>query len=307
MMSSAETAPSRGSCVGYEVRSSLEWQTLRSGSGSPLYIDEQEGIDPEGELLVAWEPRPGNPFHGRLLRTASGYAFWASDAGWYLVDPERSSISVSRAADPLRRELRLFGIPTAICTFLGGDVSVHASAVDVGGRGVLIAGPSMYGKTTLAAAFAAAGHRALCEDTTRCDPRRRAIYPGPAALRLRADVAAAMDVPGARQIPSADAGRVPLVFDAIARRDGEAVPLALIVLLREPSDDTRLEAVSIPDATRDLMALTFRIPSADSIATAFGRIVDLSAATPTVALHRPLTTRSLGDVVRLIEEHIARF
>jgi hypothetical protein len=54
------------------------------------------------------------------------------------------------------------------------------------------------------------------------------------------------------------------------------------------------------------MALTFRVPTSDSIATAFSRVVDLSAATPSVALHRPLTTRSLGDVVRLIEDRIAR-
>jgi hypothetical protein len=292
--------------VGYEIRSLLDWQTLRGGSGSTLVVQEQDAINPEGELLITWEARPGNPFHGRLLRTQAGYAFWANDAGWYLVEPERQSITMSTGKDPLRRELRLFGIPTAICTFLDGDISVHASAVDVGGRGVLIAGPSMYGKTTLAAAFAASGHRMLCEDTTRCDPRRREIYPGPAALRLRADVAAVMDVPGARPVWSADEGRVPLVFDDVARGNGNAVPLALIVLLREPSDVPELEAVSVSDAARDLMALTFRVPTSDSIATAFSRVVDLSAATPSVALHRPLTTRSLGDVVRLIEDRIAR-
>lgn len=269
-----------------------------------MLVDEHSGAQPDGELLVSWEPRPGNPFHGSLLRTGSGYAFWASDAGWYLIDPAEPSIRVAPGGDLLRRELRLFGVPTAVCAFEHGDISVHASAVEIDGLGVLIAGPSMYGKTTLAAAFARSGHRLLSEDTTRCDVLTTAIYPGPAVLRLRSDVADSIVVPGARRVTSQDDGRVPLLFDERHRRGGGPVPLRAILILREPSSVQRLESVNAIQATRDVMALAFRVPGAGSLETSFGRIVDLTARTETLYLHRPLTLESLDAVVAMVARHV---
>ena len=62
---------------------------------------------------------------------------------------------------------------------------------------ILFGAPSMHGKTTTAAAFAAAGHRLLAEDTVRCRIAPAALYPGPSVVRLREDVAAQIAIPGA--------------------------------------------------------------------------------------------------------------
>jgi hypothetical protein len=202
------------------------------------------------------------------------------------------------------RELRLFGVPTAICAFAAGDVAMHASAVEVGGHGVVLAGPSMYGKTTLAAAFAAAGHRLLTEDTTRISAGETPlVFPGPAAVRLRADVAGSIRLAGASPIP-VDQGRTPLVFDASLRGDGAGVPLAAVIVLRRGDGSPRLEPIPTAEATRDLFALSFRLATPGSRADAFGRIVDLAARTEALNLYRSLTIEELPEVVGLVERHL---
>jgi hypothetical protein len=294
----------QGSCVGYEVRSTVAFTTLRTGSGQPLLVDEHSDPDPQGEVIAEWHPRPGNPFHGRLLQNGRRYAFWASDAGWYLIDPTTPSISVIDGMDPLRRELRLFGIPAALCSFEAGDVSIHASAVEINGYGVLFAGPSRYGKTTLAAAFARAGHRLLSEDTSRCTlSPEPAVYPGPAMLRLRADVARRLHLPGST-VRAVREDRVSLVLEPDRRGDGASVPLRAVVILRPHEEGTTLAATAPALAARDLFALTFRPPKVGAAAACFSRTVDLAARVEVLDLRRRMTIEALDEVVSLVERHI---
>ena len=297
--------PAIGTCSGFEVRSSLPFATLRAGEGTPLVVTEREPGEPQGDLLLEWHARPGNPFHGRLLRDGARYAFWASDAGWYVVDPAAPSIAVSPESDPVRRELRLFGVPLALCAFAAGDVAIHASAIEIDGQAVLFGGPSMYGKTTLAGALAAAGHRLLSEDTTRCTTAGGGaqVYPGPAVLRLRSDVAQSLSVRGTVAASAAD-DRVQLVFDERLRGDGQALPLRAVIILREAAEPARLIPMNAAVAARDLLALTFRPPEADARAECFRRVVDMVSATDCLDLHRPKTIASLPAVVRLIEDHV---
>ncbi len=299
-----DTTP-RGSCHGFEIRSGLAFRSLRSGGGTALYVGERDDLAPEGELVAIWHARPDNPFHGRLLRDGSHYAFWTSDAGWYVIDPVRSAVLVSSGADALRRELRLLGVPTSICTLEQGDVSVHASGVDIAGHGVLFAGPGRYGKTTLAAAFARAGHRLLSEDTSRCsvDPWPR-VFPGPAVLRLRPDIARQLPVAGIPAPPAPGENRVPVLIDQAARGDGAAVPLKAIVLLDE-GPGPRLAPVTAAEAVRDVLALAFRLPSEGQRAAVFARVTDLIGGVEVLRLQRKLSIESLADVVTLVERHIA--
>lgn len=298
----------RGSCAGYSIVSDLTFATLRDGPGTPLYVNERPDLGPVGEMLAEWRPRPGNPFHGKLFGDDRYHAFWTSDAGWFGVNAAVPSIWVSPTTDPLRRELRLFGIPTSLCAFEAGDITVHAAAVEVDGQGILFAGPSRYGKTTLAAAFARAGHRLLSEDSTRCrNGESPAVYPGPAALRLRDDVAASMTIPGT-SIGAAYDDRVSLIVDKRHRGPGSPVPLRMIVIPRDSASHGDMVLQSVPKvrALRDLYALTFRPPRSDSRAAVFERVTDLVRRVDTIELHRPMTFGSLGAVVSLLEREIAR-
>jgi hypothetical protein len=289
-----------GSCMGFGIRSSLQFDTLRTGGGPPLLIDRWSGSEPDGEQLVMWRERAGNPFHGRLLRHGDGYAFWASDAGWYVVDPVVPSIALEGKTPSLIAELRMFGVPASLCAAAAGDVALHASAVEIDGTAVLFAGPSMQGKTTIAAALTARGHRLLAEDTVRCVAGPTpALYPGPAVVRLRADMAPGLTLPHSVARPMAN-GRVALILDSDRRGDGRPVPLSCIILLR-PGDGLSLNPVRRPFAARDVFALAFRLPLAEARAAAFSRIVDIVARVDVLDLHRPLTLESMDDVMDAVE------
>lgn len=297
--------PQRGTCVGYGIVSDLTFLTIRAGEGAPLVIDERPGLRQMGSLVMEWLPRPGNPFHGSLYRRGAEYAFWAADAGWFRIDPTRPAISVSPTDDKFRRELRLFGVPVALCAFHAGDITIHASAVEIDGQAVLFAGPSRFGKTTLAAAFTRAGHRLLTEDSTRCAvDGAPVVYPGPAALRLRTDVAASMTIPGMTTGATYD-DRTALVADRGQRGDGRPIPLRMILVPRVGADAPTLTRTSAANAVRDLMALTFRPPFAESRANAFARVTDLASRVAMFDLTRPMTMESLGAVVTLIERRIS--
>ena len=251
---------------------------------------------------MSWHPRPGNPFNGRLVKAGSRYGFWASDTGWYLIDPKVPSITMSPTENPLRREVRMFGVPTSICTLERGDVSIHASAVEVAGRAVLLAGPSRYGKTTLASALAQAGHRLLAEDSSRCSAGEPpVVMPGPAVLRLREDVVELVDLKATRVGLGGD-GRVGLILDERDRGDGIGVPLRAILFLRSGSGPARLEPVRTTEAIRDILALTFQLPDPASRAAAFSRVADLAAQVETFDLRRRIESHATGEVVRLIEQ-----
>jgi len=292
-----------GSAVGFMLRSSLPFQTLRSASGeAPLLVEVAQVDAPVGDPMAVWHARPDNPFHARLHRQGAGYHFWTSDAGTYEVAPDEGRIRVGGGAEPLRRELRLFGIPAALCALHAGDLSIHASAVEITGRALLLAGPTMHGKTTLAAALAAAGHRLLAEDTVRCSlDSLPALYPGPAAVRLRPDVADQLHMPGARRADgSADAGRQPMIFDPARRGDGRPVPLAGIVLLRR-AEKIEMHAAGAADAARDLFALSFRLPTDESRRSCFAHVVDLTARVAAYDLRRPLSMAAMPEVIDRLE------
>ena len=291
----------RGVCHGFLIKSRLEFQTLRHGQGSPLTVEEWAATDRPGDLVHEWLPRPENPFHGRLHRDGDRFRFWANDAGWYTIDARSPAIGVPPGSPGLRRELRMLGIPAALCMREAGDLSIHAAAVDVAGRALLLAGPAHHGKTTLAAGFARRGYRLLSEDTTRCHAARPAVaYPGPAILRLRADVAARLHVPDAAAAalePPTD--RQHLLLDRAARGDGAALPLAAIILLKIGTD-LRLRTVSAEQVVRDLWALTFQLPTDEFRAFCFDRLGQLATSTTVLELERPLELGNLDRVVDVL-------
>jgi hypothetical protein len=293
----------RGSSMGFSIRSSLQFRTLRTGGGSPLNVERWSGPAPQGEELIAWRARPGNPFHGRLLRNGARYAFWASDAGWYIVDPEVPSIAVEESGSSLLAELRLLGVPSSLCAVEAGDITLHASGVVIDGEAVLFAAPSMYGKTTIAAAFAANGHRLLGEDTIRCGSSPPPVaYPGPAVVRLRSDVASHIRLPHAvpHTLPN---GRVCMILNADRRGDGSPLPLRAIFVLRA-DERVSIGRISPALAARDLFALSFLLPTVEHRAANFARIVDLVSRVQVLDLFRPLSLASNGEVIQAVENYI---
>jgi hypothetical protein len=288
--------------MGFEVRSGLEFRTLRPGSGTPLLVDEVDELSPTGNTVLEWRPRPYNPFHGRLTQEGWRFGFWASDVGWFEIDAQQQTITMATGADPLRREMRMWGVPAALCAAHRGDLTMHAAAVEVAGKGVLLAGPSHSGKTTLAAAFLKAGHRFLAEDTTCCRIEGvPSLFPGPAVLRLRPDVADAFDL-GNGMTAERNPDRVFLRVAETSAGNGDAVPLAAVVILRDGTGGPLLQGVSSVEALRDLWALSFRLPEDSWRKACLAQLGELVAQVPVFDLHRPKTLLALPDVVEVLAD-----
>ena len=302
------TGGSPGTCFGFAVRSELPFHYLRNGPGEPLdVVAGANGADPDGdgELVFEWTPSARFPLAGRLLRGAPGFRLWVDTWGWFLVDPQARRVSLPQTDNVVRREERLWSIPAMLCLLARGDSALHAAAVEIDGRAVVLAAPGTFGKTTLAAALHASGHRLLSEDTTcmRVAPEATSVVPGPAMLRLRHDVAQELDVPHATAVGSVEDDRVHLALDPAGRGDCTPVPLGAVVLLRRSDHDVRIERATPAEAVRDLWALSFRLPEDADRARCFADVAGLVRTVPIWNLHRRLRFDDLPATVALVTRH----
>ena len=201
----------------------------------------------------------------------------------------------------------LMSSPMALGIAYGGNLAVHAGAVQVEGKGALLAAAGTGGKTTMAAAFHVAGHRSLSDDLVSVDPGGW-IEPAPALLRLRADSASHLS---------------PLLTDAhlhledgdkrfyeIAqelRGDGARVPAAAIIFLGWSTEGTvTLEPVSASAAIQKLWPLTFYLSSHPGPAESFDRLATLVDAVPAYVIRRPRDFAKLDECIHRIEDLLVR-
>jgi hypothetical protein len=297
-----------GTCFGYAVDSALPFAYLRDAERAErisVRLGAEQGARPRDAPALRWRPRPGRRWSADLYRRGDGFALSIAGAGWYEVNPTTRRILVPEGTeDVVRREERVWGIPTLLCFARRGDLPLHAAAVEVDGHAVVLAGPGCAGKTTLAAAFVAAGHRLLSEDL--CCLRSGVawnVVPGPAMLRLRRDVTNAVRLPGADAV-GIDEDRVHFALARSGRGGCKPVPLAAVLLLRESSEGISLRRLEPARALPDLWALSFRLPQHDDRERCFAGVAALANAVPILDLARPLSLDTLGRTVERVEEAI---
>ncbi|MDR5684464.1 MAG: hypothetical protein QN163_10665 [Armatimonadota bacterium] len=286
-------------CSGFAVRSELEFHYLRHGGGVPLEIvgGARPGPDPHDELWIEWTPRPDNALHARLYSDGRTYRLWISEVGWYRVQPDVLRIEVPDTDEHLRREHRLWGLPTTLCAVGRGDLTLHAAAVEAHGGAIVLAGPSRFGKTTLAAAFHQAGFRLLSEDLTCIRPLPQpAAVPGPATLRIRRDVADRLALSGVCEVGRLD-DRVCLAIDDARRGDCTPVPLRAVVFLRAGNGSPRLEPTTLRDGLADLWTLAFRLPNDPDRTRCFAGVAAVARTVSLWNFHRALRLEDLPAAV----------
>jgi hypothetical protein len=287
---------SDGACYGFGVRSSVPLEYLREGGGDLLEVTEsaRSSHNHGDQRLLHWRPTRDQPLDAELWSNGAGFRLRIGAAGWFSVEPAERRIEIP-VAGGLRAEERLWGIPIVLCFRARGDLPLHAAAVEVDGGAVLLAAPRTYGKTTMAAAFHRAGHRVLSEDTS-CLPLgpEPTVVPGPAMLRIRRDVAAALDLPRARRLAE-DLDRVHYALDDPG--DCTPVPLRAVVFLDEGGTNAGLQTVDAHEAIRDLWALSFRIPTEEDVSRSFAGVTDLAGAVPVFRFRRLLRLDRLDDDV----------
>jgi hypothetical protein len=151
---------------------------------------------------------------------------------------------------------------------------LHASAVEVGGRAIAITGPSQAGKSTVAAAWLAAGARLVADDVVAITLAggEPLVHPGPAILSVRPATAALVaGIPG-RLIGEDEHGR----RLAVPGADGP-LRLGALVFVERSADAVGItvERVRAPDPRR-LLGSTFNLALRSP--SRLERLLDASAA-----------------------------
>jgi len=301
------TGRNGGTCYGFSVGPVLPFAFVRDGAGEPLdvRIGAPAGFSDAGALVREWRVEGPEPFFAGLYEDGDGYKLWADDSGWFEIGTSPARISLPSDGNQVKREERLWSIPALLCFRARGDAPLHAAAIDVGGTAFLIAAPGRFGKTTMAAGFAQAGYRLLSEDL--CCIRlgeECATIPGPAMLRIRADVADQLEIPNATVLDAGDA-RLHLALDPAQRGDCSPVPIRAVVFLQGGSDSISLQPADASETLRNLFALIFRLPGTTETERAFTAAATISAQVPGWTLSYPYGLDVLGHVVDTLVNRLA--
>ena len=299
-------SPTTGACYGFDVTSELPLSYIRhrAGPGTPLEVRLATDAPPEGVLLHEWTAgRTGRRVTRLLAVDEEVYVVQKSpDIAFELRTGPSQILIHPGSVDGLLLESMLWGTPAAVVLARRNALPLHAGSVDVDGRGILLAAPGTFGKTTLAGAFHGAGYRMLADDMSGAvlSPSP-ALLPGPAVIRARPDVT---DVFGFNRTEALlrTATRSHLGLTQQTKGNGDPVPLRAVVFLRVSDGPVLIEKASTSDMIRDLHGLAFRFPTDEGVAAAFENAASLAGQVEGWNLHRPLTPESLAGVIDLIIE-----
>lgn len=290
------------SLFGFRIESDVPLRFLREGGGVERI---SVAVAPPDRQRPSHAPLGEWPLHGAsvpataaLYEVPGGYEYWTSDAGRFGVDLANGRMEIPADGDEILREQRLNGMPMLLAFAHRGDISLHAAAVEVHGGAIILAAPSMFGKTTLALAFHERGYRLLTEDLVCCRPGTTELIPGPALARMRPDVYAGAPPKGMEAV-AIRPDRVFLAPPVGSRGSSEPLPIRGICLLRE-GESLRADPAQPLEVVKDIWHLGFRMPTAEGRSESFRQVTRLATAVPVWNVQRPMRLDLLGDTVALV-------
>ena len=239
---------------------------------------------------------PESQSGGARFRAAPGKLLvWMDTVARYLVQEGRE-ILVQPKPDATENDLRelLLCSPMGALLHQRGVLPLHASAIATPHGAVLFAGHSGHGKSTLAAHFRRRGFKILADDiaaVTFDAAGRPVVAPGYPQFKLWPDSVAELG----HQTTDLRPFRPKMEKFFLAFPDafhGEPLPLARLYIVegRNDTDDVGLEALSVPDKLRYLLAHTYRaqyVPGLGREKPHFQSLGRLAAAVPAKRVRRP--------------------
>ncbi len=214
-------------------------------------------FDDNGEpLLCVWK-RADNYFH---LRYSDHTEFLVSDNGSSVFARWPETLTLEDTAT------YLLGPILAFVLLLRGIVSLHASAIAIDNRVVVLVGPAGAGKSTTAAAFARKGYSILSDDVAIIDDHGLQFFVQPSYPRIR------LWPESVRTLCGAD-DALPLLTPTWGKRfldlttdeyrfQTDALPLAGIYILEE-----RLNNIDLPKVTKSSFGEGLKALVANTYAT----------------------------------------
>ncbi|MFD2239261.1 serine kinase [Aureimonas populi] len=262
-----------------------------------------------GAVPRAWNegsPDPFFRFEGRshILRWRSVGAFMIADDRTILVDP-------AEGVDPRLIAFPLLGPVLALLLHRRGRLVLHASAVEIEGRAVVLMGDKGAGKSTLAGALVSAGHRLLTDDVLVLAPTggggKPVVEAAAGQLKLHHESRAAISLAGSRMV---DADLHPSITKRQHRLGGvfrtDAAPLgALLTLGRGPQ--LHLERLARAEALQALIRFSYPVRfersglGEEGMQRLFRQCADLASTHFVGRLAAAAGLGRLGETVREIE------
>ena len=258
-------------------------------------------VNPDGDLTA------------EFYRLPTGFLVRFPEQADFAVDLVAQTTRCTPASDAMTEVSQsLFhnAIEPLVGNYTGG-LFLHGSAVSLlSGGGIAFLGESRRGKTTLAGAFAKAGHPFLTEDTvaltkvTVADEASYLVQPSRPVLRLFPD--SANHLLGRDEAVEEDADKSAL--DASGHLPFAKSPAALraiYILGPGSSEQVTITALPMPAALAELMRHGFILDVEDKVRLRghFQRVSDLVTTVTCYALDFPRDYAQLGQVVESIHTH----
>lgn len=284
---------------------SSAFQPYRQFHDLPTRVEGCEQVPTVIGWVNHFRPVPSGPVWLSIGRTTSGYQFRFPDLATFDLDPEGLDITVYPAeGTPERTLTHLY--KTQVWPMLlahRGTTVLHASAVEVDGAAVAFLGETGWGKSTLAASMAGAGHPLVSDDVLPLHEDtdgRLAVTPTPDEHRLWGDSAEQV-LPADRPRRKAAHYSDKMSLEASTRSDREALPLRRLYLLEAPDAADGPVAVEAPparEAVGFLLRQSFRLDTTDHarLAAELDRLADLTRRVPIRRLRYPRDYDRLPDV-----------
>lgn len=304
----------------------------------PFRTHLEPGQDPAQLRFTCNPPAPlgdtnvlGEPLYSSPWKSDSGEShlllFEAGAGAFVLRFPETANFSVgadevvaqpARAAEPRAVEIGFLGVVMSFWLELQGIPTLHASAVEVAGRAVAFLAMNRGGKSSIAAAMMATGHRLLTDDVLAVEVGQEAVRARPAypAMRMWPDAVrhftAGAGVPE-RVHPAVNKLLVTVGRDGYGRFCKRSLPLAAVYLPErvEPADAARvrIEPISRTEAVIELVRHSFSAPVAEAVGLRTARLdrfSDLVRRVPVRRLLYPSGLERLPGVCKELLEDLER-
>jgi hypothetical protein len=210
-------------------------------------------------------------------------------------------------------QVYLLGHALSFALVKQGYEPLHATSVVIEGQAIAFLGNSGFGKSSLAAAFLAAGHRLLTDDLLLL---RRTVdgyqgEPGPPRIKLFPKIARRFLAGTAGGVPmNSLTGKLVLPLDS-ARYESRAVPMRAIYVLSAPREvyrrqNIRIEPLSARETFIELIRNTFNylLIGPERLQRQFCQSQQLSMRLPASRISYPRLLSTLHSVPDAILAHL---
>ncbi len=252
---------------GWDIVSQIDLHTRRArvGDGADVVVELGETVPatsqvPAGDLAVQWSTASG--LRASFVRSADGSHLLRFESTCDVVvdrDAARVTVHMVEGVPQAMGGVIVGGTVLSYLLMLRGEIVLHASAVEVAGRGVGFVGSSGMGKTTLATLLCRDGGLLITDDVLRLSRDDDGAYRcalGATELRLRAVAAAGLTNEFAEtgsHRRTADDRRALSVPVAIS----EEVSLSALLIPRPRRDGVVVSLTRVPPAAAALSLLSF--------------------------------------------------